>query len=103
MSEGTAREVSRDEAQKLIDEGAQLVDVRADHEWEAGRIAGAIARTSSATFNQSRASSIWRLPNWRLAKSGGGARGKRLDDSMCCFLRNSLRVARAPFRSLAPD
>ena len=35
------REVSRDEAQKLIDEGAQLVDVRADHEWEAGRIAGA--------------------------------------------------------------
>ena len=35
------REVSRDEAQKLIEEGAQLVDVRADHEWEAGRIAGA--------------------------------------------------------------
>ena len=34
-------EVSRDEAQKLIDEGAQLVDLRADHEWEAGRIAGA--------------------------------------------------------------
>jgi rhodanese-related sulfurtransferase len=38
---GTAREVSREEARKLIDEGAQLVDVRADHEWEAGRIAGA--------------------------------------------------------------
>ena len=36
-----AREVSREEARKLIDEGAQLVDVRADHEWEAGRIAGA--------------------------------------------------------------
>jgi rhodanese-related sulfurtransferase len=35
------REISRDEAQKLIEEGAQLVDVRADHEWEAGRIAGA--------------------------------------------------------------
>jgi len=35
------REISRDEAQKLIDDGAQLVDVRADHEWEAGRIAGA--------------------------------------------------------------
>lgn len=35
------REVSRDEAKKLIDEGAQLIDVRADHEWEAGRIAGA--------------------------------------------------------------
>ena len=42
MSEaGDAAEVSRDEAQKLIEEGAQLVDVRADHEWEAGRIAGA--------------------------------------------------------------
>ena len=40
MSEA-GREVSRDEAQKLIDEGAQLIDVRADHEWEAGRIAGA--------------------------------------------------------------
>jgi rhodanese-related sulfurtransferase len=36
-----AKEISREEAQKLIDEGAQLVDVRADHEWEAGRIAGA--------------------------------------------------------------
>ena len=35
------REVSREEAQKLVEEGAQLVDVRADHEWEAGRIAGA--------------------------------------------------------------
>jgi rhodanese-related sulfurtransferase len=35
------REVSREEARKLIDEGAQLIDVRADHEWEAGRIAGA--------------------------------------------------------------
>jgi sulfur-carrier protein adenylyltransferase/sulfurtransferase len=35
------REVSREEARKLIDEGAQLVDVRADHEWDAGRIAGA--------------------------------------------------------------
>ncbi|HWM62959.1 MAG TPA: rhodanese-like domain-containing protein [Solirubrobacterales bacterium] len=35
------REVSREEAQKLVEEGAQLVDVRADHEWEVGRIAGA--------------------------------------------------------------
>jgi rhodanese-related sulfurtransferase len=35
------KEVSREEARKLIDEGAQLIDVRADHEWEAGRIAGA--------------------------------------------------------------
>jgi rhodanese-related sulfurtransferase len=36
------REISRDEAQKQIEEGAQLVDVRAGHEWEAGRIAGAV-------------------------------------------------------------
>ena len=35
------REVSRDEARKLLDEGAQLIDVRADHEWEVGHIAGA--------------------------------------------------------------
>lgn len=39
--EGGAREVSREEAKKLLDDGAQLIDVRADHEWEAGRIAGA--------------------------------------------------------------
>ena len=35
------REVSREEARKLLDEGAQLLDVRADHEWDAGHIAGA--------------------------------------------------------------
>lgn len=35
------KEVSREEARKLVEEGAQLVDVRADHEWEAGRISGA--------------------------------------------------------------
>lgn len=35
------REVSREEAQNLVDEGAQLIDVRVDHEWEVGRIAGA--------------------------------------------------------------
>jgi rhodanese-related sulfurtransferase len=40
MSEA-GKEVSRDEAQKMIDEGAQLIDVRADHEWEAGHIEGA--------------------------------------------------------------
>jgi rhodanese-related sulfurtransferase len=34
-------EISRGDAQRLIEGGAQLVDVRADHEWEAGRIAGA--------------------------------------------------------------
>ncbi len=39
--QGEPKEVSREEARKLIDEGAQLIDVRADHEWEAGRIAGA--------------------------------------------------------------
>ena len=38
---GEAKEVSRDEAQMLIDDGAQLVDVRAQHEWDAGHIAGA--------------------------------------------------------------
>jgi rhodanese-related sulfurtransferase len=40
MSEG-AREVSREEAKKLVEDGAQLVDVRAEHEWDAGRIEGA--------------------------------------------------------------
>jgi rhodanese-related sulfurtransferase len=40
MSDGPP-EISRAELQKKLDEGAQLVDVRADHEWEAGRIAGA--------------------------------------------------------------
>jgi rhodanese-related sulfurtransferase len=34
--------VELNEVQKLVDEGAQLVDVRADHEWEAGHIAGAV-------------------------------------------------------------
>src|SRR5262249_18488945 len=38
-SEG--REINREEGRKLISEGAQLVDVRADHEWKAGRIVGA--------------------------------------------------------------
>jgi rhodanese-related sulfurtransferase len=38
---GEAKEVSRDEARKLIEAGAQLVDVRAQHEWDAGHIAGA--------------------------------------------------------------
>lgn len=35
------KEVSRDGARKLIENGAQVVDVRADHEWGAGHIAGA--------------------------------------------------------------
>jgi rhodanese-related sulfurtransferase len=40
--QGGAKEVSREETRKLVDEGAQLIDVRADHEWEAGRIPGAV-------------------------------------------------------------
>jgi len=40
MSE-EVKEVSREEAQELVAGGAQLVDVRAEHEWEAGRIEGA--------------------------------------------------------------
>jgi rhodanese-related sulfurtransferase len=36
-----AKEVTREEARKLIEEGAQLIDVRAEHEWKAGRIPGA--------------------------------------------------------------
>jgi rhodanese-related sulfurtransferase len=35
------KEVSPDEAQALLESGAQLVDVRAPHEWEAGHITGA--------------------------------------------------------------
>jgi rhodanese-related sulfurtransferase len=35
------REVGREEARGMVEEGAQLIDVRADHEWEAGHIAGA--------------------------------------------------------------
>jgi rhodanese-related sulfurtransferase len=34
-------EVSREQAKELLEAGAQLVDVRADHEWDTGRIAGA--------------------------------------------------------------
>lgn len=36
-----AREVNREEAKALIEDGAQLVDVRVGREWEAGHIAGA--------------------------------------------------------------
>jgi rhodanese-related sulfurtransferase len=39
--ESAVREVTRDEAQALIEDGAQLVDVRVSHEWDAGHIAGA--------------------------------------------------------------
>ena len=40
-AQDTSREISRDEAQKSLADGAQLVDVRAAHEWDAGHIAGA--------------------------------------------------------------
>ena len=43
MTEETpeAREVNREEARALLEDGAQLIDVRVGHEWEAGHIAGA--------------------------------------------------------------
>jgi rhodanese-related sulfurtransferase len=34
--------VDSEEAKKLVADGAQLVDVRAEHEWKAGRIEGAV-------------------------------------------------------------
>jgi rhodanese-related sulfurtransferase len=40
-SEETARVVSREEAKALLEDGAQLVDVRVAHEWDAGHIPGA--------------------------------------------------------------
>lgn len=41
MADNEIREVSREEAQEMVAQGAQLVDVRAEHEWEMGRIEGA--------------------------------------------------------------
>ncbi|HEX3737261.1 MAG TPA: rhodanese-like domain-containing protein [Solirubrobacterales bacterium] len=41
-AEGAPRVVSRAEAQEMIAAGAQLVDVRVDHEWETGHLPGAI-------------------------------------------------------------
>ena len=38
----TPKEISRAEAREMLEEGAQLVDVRADHEWEAGHLPGAV-------------------------------------------------------------
>ena len=45
MAEATdsnPKEVSRAEAREMVAAGAQLVDVRADHEWEAGHLPGAV-------------------------------------------------------------
>ena len=39
--EANPREISRAEAREMLVAGAQLVDVRADHEWEAGHLPGA--------------------------------------------------------------
>ncbi len=39
-TEETARVVSREEAKALLEGGAQLVDVRVAHEWDAGHIPG---------------------------------------------------------------
>jgi rhodanese-related sulfurtransferase len=41
-TDATPKEVSRAEAREMVDAGAQLIDVRADHEWEAGRLPGAV-------------------------------------------------------------
>ncbi len=35
------RDVTPEQAEQLRDQGAQLIDVREDHEWNEGRIAGA--------------------------------------------------------------
>jgi rhodanese-related sulfurtransferase len=40
-AQSSPREVTRAEAREMLDAGAQLVDVRADHEWEAGHLPGA--------------------------------------------------------------
>jgi rhodanese-related sulfurtransferase len=41
-TDATPKEVSRAEAREMIGAGAQLIDVRADHEWEAGHLPGAV-------------------------------------------------------------
>jgi rhodanese-related sulfurtransferase len=41
LSMSEAPEISRAELKQKLDEEAQLIDVRADHEWEVGRIPGA--------------------------------------------------------------
>jgi rhodanese-related sulfurtransferase len=41
-AEPAPKTISRAEAREMIEAGAQLVDVRADHEWEAGHLPGAV-------------------------------------------------------------
>jgi rhodanese-related sulfurtransferase len=40
-AESDAKQVDREQASEMLEQGAQLLDVRADHEWQAGRIEGA--------------------------------------------------------------
>src|SRR5262249_46032789 len=41
-ADATPKEVSRAEAREMVEKGAQLIDVRTDHEWETGHLPGAI-------------------------------------------------------------
>jgi rhodanese-related sulfurtransferase len=41
-ADATPKEISRAEAREMLGRGAQLVDVRADHEWAAGHLPGAV-------------------------------------------------------------
>ena len=41
-ADATPKEVSRAEAREMLEKGAQLVDVRVDHEWETGHLPGAV-------------------------------------------------------------
>ncbi len=40
-ADAAPKTISRAEAREMLDAGAQLIDVRADHEWEAGHLPGA--------------------------------------------------------------
>ena len=42
VADASPKEISRAEAREMLGDGAQLIDVRADHEWEAGHLPGAI-------------------------------------------------------------
>jgi len=41
-TDATPKEISRASAREMLDQGAQLVDVRVDHEWETGHLPGAV-------------------------------------------------------------
>ncbi|MBS1861794.1 MAG: rhodanese-like domain-containing protein [Actinobacteria bacterium] len=40
-ADATPKTISRAEAREMVEAGAQLVDVRAEHEWETGHLPGA--------------------------------------------------------------